>query len=363
MSEYFSNSINNQNNKNEFHIPKYSTTLSLKTLYQTCLEYLAKHLLLYCESTSITETSSFSTIQHQCKSNSNNNKELHFKEKSFKLNNTISEDLIEKLSELNKLNDLTISLFTSKQTCLKHVKIKNATLKRSSLKILKEHLINELMLNHLITIQQNGLNVNNTRSISPPNSISSSLSSSSSLTQSNNTNNDSITINDVLNSLNDETKLNLRSLDVSHNDTLFIGILSNCKQFEKLVKLNVSYTYFNNHSLETITQDLVNLEYLDISGTRVCNLQPLLRLKFKLKYLFMYNLRATLNDNMIPVIGSLNKLIQLDLSKDVSTQLFADLNLNRFNINMFLTENKLSFENLQFIDISGLTDINQDLLM
>jgi hypothetical protein len=289
----------------------------IKTLYQTCLKYFAENLLLFCDIT---------------------DDQLYFKDKNFKLNNTISEDFVEKLSELNKINDLNFSLLTSKQTCLKKIKIKTANLKKTSLKILQQHNIHELTINQLTT---------------SPILFDDGLESEEVI----------VTINNIIDSFNNETKLNLRVLDLSHNNMLFTRDITNFTNLKSLVKLNVSYTYFNNLSLDIITREVENLEYLDISSTRVCNLEALLRVKTKLKHLLMYNLRFSLNSDMIIIIGCLNNLIQLDLSKDLPTQLFADLNHNKFDINKFLTETKDSFRNLQMLDISAQPDINEDLLL
>jgi hypothetical protein len=112
-----------------------------------------------------------------------------------------------------------------------------------------------------------------------------------------------------------------------------------------------------------IANELENIEMLDISATRVCNIQPLLKLKNKLRILIMYNLKASLNIEMISIIASLNNLIQLDLSTDKPTQLFADLYLNKLDINKFLIDSCNSFPNLEMLDISAQPDINEKHLM
>lgn len=294
------------------------------SLYQTCLTYFAKNLNLFC--TNIDGNS------------------LNFKDNSLKLNGTISDDLIEKLGELNNLNDLSLSLFKSKQTCLRNIKIKNARLKKSTLKLLKEHFIEELTLNHLTTL--------------PSTKKSSSIGNIPVEDV-----NETITFNDLIESLNNETKLNIHLLDISFNSSLFTCINQEIKCFKNLSRLNVSYTNFNNHSLDLIANELENLEMLDISATRVCNLQSLLKIKNKLRYLIMYNLKASLSAEMISIIANLDNLVVLDLSTDTPTQLFADMYLNKLDINKFLVETQSSFLDLQRLDISAQTEVNEKILM
>ena len=296
------------------------TSTTVKTLYESCLNYIAKNLALFCDK----------NVEEGI---------LNFKDKTQKLNSTISEDLIEKLSESNKLNDLNFSLFTSKQTCLKNIKIKNAHLKKSSLKLFKEHIIQELTIQRLTTPHKSNMKSNGDNK------------------------NETITFIDLIDSLNSETKKQLRLLDLSHNNCLFNCLYPDINCLSNLSRLNVSNTNFSNLSIDLIAQDLNNLEYLDISATRVSNLQPLLKLKTKLKYLIMYNLKASLNIEMISIISCLNKLIHLDLSTDMPTQLFADLYLNKLDINKFLCETQNSFPDLQVLDISAQADVNELLLM
>jgi hypothetical protein len=286
-----------------------------------------------------------------CDGKSKQNDSFTFKDVNLKLSYTISEDLLEKLSELNALNDLTFSLFKSKQTCLKNIKIKNACLKKTSLKLLKEHYIEELTINRLTTISSRKIiELCNNESIAVEESNSSSSS-------------ETITFNDLCESLNNETKLNIRLLDLSHNNSIFTCIKQDIKIFKNLSRLNVSYTNFNNYTLDVIANELENIEMLDISATRVCNIQPLLKLKNNLRILIMYNLKASLNIEMISIIASLNHLIQLDLSTDKPTQLFADLYLNKLDINKFLIDSCNSFPNLEMLDISAQPDINEKHLM
>ena len=122
-----------------------------------------------------------------------------------------------------------------------------------------------------------------------------------------------------------------------------------------MVKLNVSLTAFNNHSLDIVTQELSCLQSLNMSCTRVGEFAPLTRLKHQLKSLYMYNMRAPLNDDIIPIVCCLTKLEHLDISCDVSTQIFGCI-LSMFDVNLFLEELcKAKLDELKHLDISGKT--------
>ena len=127
-------------------------------------------------------------------------------------------------------------------------------------------------------------------------------------------------------------------------------------EYNSFAKLNVSYTCLNNQSLDTMAQDLVNpnLKYLDVSVTNVNDFSRLLRLKDKLKHLFMYNMRTHLNDDIIPMVCQLHKLQSLDLSCDLSSKIFADTILSVFDVNLLLDELcKANLKDLRYLDVSG----------
>jgi hypothetical protein len=300
------------------------------SLYTKCLNYVCHHLDLLCEYKISTATKS---------TNEKPVKKIQFKDKTSKFNHIISEDLFERLNELGKLNEKTIDLFTNSQTCLKKLKIKNTFLSKESIKIiLKQHQFNEIIFNNVLFEKE--------------------------ISSSNITHGNTITISELLDSLNDWSLQNLKSLNVSRNISLFGSILTNFKHFKYLLKLNVSQTSFSNQSLDIVTQYLTNLEYLDMSVTRVNDLSTLLRLKDTLKYLSMYNMRNSFNDDIIDVVCSLVKLKNLDLSCDVSTKIFADSTLSVFDVNLLLDKMSLAhLESLVYLDISGKVSINQESIM
>ena len=351
-------------------------------LYINCLDYLCNHLDQVCQLRAInfdqlcqigdsnhqqapaltaTTTKSISfppqsisvltntnTNTNNLKANSRKNssaplRAFQFKDDTVKFNHVISQDLLERLCEHGKLNDQNFGLFNNKQTCLRNIVIKNACLSKELVQnILKQHQIAELVFSNISSPSHaaNGVNTNSDAENNP------------------------FTINDLISSLNEWSLEHLRYLNVSRNASFFGSVLVNTKRLINLQKLNVSYTCFNNLSLDIITQDLCNLEYLDMSGTRVSDLSSLLRIKDKLKYLYMYHMRASLNDEIVDQICALDKLQQLDLSREVSTRIFADMAVSNFDINLLLRElSNVKLPDLKYLDISGRLDINEDDVM
>lgn len=175
--------------------------------------------------------------------------------------------------------------------------------------------------------------------------------------------NQSININELVESLNAWSQSNLKSLSVSRDPSLFSSILiSNIgKLAASLTRLNVSFTSFNNHSLDLVCQHLPRIEHLDISGTKVNDLAPLTRLRESLKSLHMYHMRASLTDDIVPVVCALFRLTCIDLSCDISTKIFADTSMSLFDVNHFLEElTRARLSELRFLDISGKTGIKKE---
>ena len=111
----------------------------ISSLYSKCLNFVCHHLDLICENAKKTLDQK-ATKHHK----------IQFKDKTCNFNHNISQDLLEKLNDLGKLNEKTINLFFNDQTCLKKFKIKNATLSKESIKIiLKKHQLNEIVFNNI----------------------------------------------------------------------------------------------------------------------------------------------------------------------------------------------------------------------
>jgi hypothetical protein len=94
----------------------------------------------------------------------------------------------------------------------------------------------------------------------------------------------------------------------------------------------------------------------------VSDISALLRLK-NLKHLIMYSMRASLTDDLIDIVCNLSKLQHLDLSCDVSTKLFSDMNLSVFDVNLLLEQlTKRKLNDLVYLDISGKIEIKKEIL-
>ncbi|XP_053972033.1 protein zyg-11 homolog B-like [Hylaeus anthracinus] len=191
----------------------------------------------------------------------------------------ISEQLLSNLCEKKRLTDVTITLFDSKSTRLRHVRLKDASaLTAKGLKVLKQHKVEELVVNGL-----------------------------------------KITVNDLISCLSDWSLQNLRSLSVAKGS--FMGcsrycVLVTLSKLRALNTLNVSGTEFNKHGLEIVVEDLPLLESLDISCTKVDDVTPLKKCKNRLKSLIMYNLKIDESANLISVLLELNALRNLDISDE-----------------------------------------------
>ena len=123
-------------------------------LYSICLNFLCDNLSLVCDSVDIhlksTSSSSLSSLPENNKNGKSISKSYKLKNKSIKFNHYVSENLLEKLCESGKLNDLTLGIFNSNQTCLRCVHIRNANLSKETLKsVLKQHRIDQLIINNV----------------------------------------------------------------------------------------------------------------------------------------------------------------------------------------------------------------------
>ena len=125
---------------------------------------------------------------------------------------------------------------------------------------------------------------------------------------------------DLMSSLNEWTKHNLVSLNISacpfrNPNSPIVNVLEICR-LKNLRVLDISRTELNDHNLAMICEDLPNLEVLDISQTEVNDISVLRLLKERLRSLTMYDLRSVSADNLISVLSDLRKLQHLDISVD-----------------------------------------------
>ncbi|XP_014485534.1 PREDICTED: protein zyg-11 homolog B-like isoform X1 [Dinoponera quadriceps] len=232
----------------------------------------------------------------------------------------VSEQLLSNLCEKKTLSDLTITLFDSKTTRLRHVRLKDAsTLSAKGLRVLKQHKVVDLIVNGL-----------------------------------------KITVNDLISCLGDWSLQNLRSLSVAKGS--FMDCSRHCvvvtlSKLRALHTLNVSGTEFNKHGLDIVVEDLPLLESLDISCTRVDDITPLRKCKDRLKTLNMYNLKISGCGNLIPVLLELNELRHLDISDEKDAHAFEVFAPARPKITDFLRALHC-MPHLTTLDLSGKDDIN-----
>ncbi|XP_014612203.1 PREDICTED: protein zyg-11 homolog B-like [Polistes canadensis] len=245
---------------------------------------------------------------------------LSFKHPDIFLPTAISELLLSNLCERKTLSNLTITLFDSKSTRLRHVKLKDAsTLSAKGLKFLKQHKIVDLVVNDL-----------------------------------------KVTVNDLISCLSDWSLQNLRSLSVakgSFMDCSRYCVVVTLSKLRALHTLNVSGTEFNKHGLEIVVEDLPLLENLDISCTTVDDITPLRKCKDRLKTLTMYNIKISRCGNLIPILLELNELRNLDISDEKDTYAFEMFAPNKQKIGDFLKAVHC-MPHLTSLDLSGKDEIN-----
>lgn len=259
---------------------------SPKSLLKICIDFICNNVLDLCEvhvddagehSPSSLDPTTGTRASNDGSSSSA--RRLSFKYPDVFLPAEISEQLLSNLCENKTLSDLTITLFDSKTTRLRHVHLKDAsTLTAKGLKVLKQQKIVDLVVN--------GLN---------------------------------ITVNDLINCLGDWSIQNLRSLSVakgSFMDCSRYCVVVTLSKLRALHILNVSETEFNKHGLEIVVEDLPLLESLNISCTKVDDITPLKKCKNRLKTLNMYNLKINDSANLISVLLELNELRNLDISDE-----------------------------------------------
>lgn len=95
-------------------------------------------------------------------------------------------------------------------------------------------------------------------------------------------------------------------------DTCGYSLMVRLTNLKNLRYLNVSYTELNQQSLKMICEDLRLLEKVDISGTLIQDLSPLLLLCDRLTSLTVCDLKAV--GNMAEVVTMLPFLRHLDIS-------------------------------------------------
>ena len=250
---------------------------------------------------------------------------LSFLSKDVVFHVKLAEDLLTSLSDLEQINDLTLTLFDDEVMHLKKFKIDNASkLTESGLQVLHGHNLQELQISNLVKA----------------------------------------TVNDLIESLNDWTCDNLKLLNVSNStfvDAQKHTVVVALSKLQNLTSLNVSGTEFNKNSLEMVMDDLKKLEQLDISNTKVREITALLKAKDRLKSLSIAELRLSGTPSAhIDVLSQLSELRHLDISDNTAPhphdELLETLVPNiKLNVSDFLVQCRLALPNLVSLDISGMS--------
>ncbi|KAL1415664.1 hypothetical protein MTO96_029084 [Rhipicephalus appendiculatus] len=200
-----------------------------------------------------------------------------FRDPDVYFHREVSQQVLETLSVRGLLNDSILTLFDARYTHLQRVRIHNAAnVTTKGLRVLRSHKLTEL--------EATGL----TR----------------------------VTVNDLIGCLGDWSLAHLRLLNVARTaftSSKFCVVVALSK-LRGLTSLNVSGTEFNRHGLDIVAQDLPLLEALDISGTRIKDISPLLRCRDRLRSLSMYNLKSCGGEEA--VLCQLQRLQHLDVSDD-----------------------------------------------
>lgn len=248
---------------------------------------------------------------------------LHFNQEDDQIlfHAKLSEELLLRLSDLGKINDLILTLFDGQKTCLKKVRIENASkLTEIGLQNLQHHNLTDLEVSNLVKA----------------------------------------TVNDLIQCLNSWTLENLKSLNVSNStfvDAQKHTIVVALSKLTNLTSLNVSGTEFNKTSLEMIMEDLPKLENLDISNTKVRDISALIKAKNRLKSLSIAELRLSGTPMLhMETLAQLENLRHLDISENTEnrTEIFESLLPNaKLNVSEFLVEFATSLPHLVSLDISG----------
>ncbi|PNF20924.1 zyg-11-like protein B [Cryptotermes secundus] len=310
---------------------------SPRSLQEACVDFICENLEALCEVTPVFQQTSSAVntgsntdqenSQHQSQPPSYSSlfptilgSRLTFKDGDVYFHSDLSEKLLTTLSEKGKLSDLTMTLFDSSTTSLRHVQLRNARmLTTRGLRVLKGHKISNL--------EATGMKV---------------------------------TVNDLIGCLGEWTLQNLRSLNVARS-TFMDGsrycVVVALSKLRNLQSLNVSCTEFNRHGLEIVAEDLPQLESLDISCTRVDDISPLRKCRDRLKSLTMYNLKVSEGENVVPVLLELHQLRVLDISDEKDAHPFEMFHPTRTCIAEFL-KSEGCMVHLTLLDISGKDEIS-----
>lgn len=286
------------------------SSISTDSLQVLCLNYIASNLSKFTKEVPGTEGDYLET-------------KLVFREPNFILHQELAEQLLKKLSKLGRLTDTILSLFrkeaigTIRRACLRHANVSSKGLR-------------SLSTQHLLELDATGLH--------------------------------GVNVNGIIGAQGEWTRKNLKALTVSRctfmNTSKYCIVIS-LPQLKSLRHLDVSYTEFGyNLGLECVASDLPHLDSLDISGTLVYNIQPLLALKDSLKSLSMFKTRVPDKD-LIPVVMEMHALRHLDISQDSVTH---NIRKGKGSMEQLLCSPSV-LPNMISMDISGRDDVTDEMVV
>ena len=160
------------------------------------------------------------------------------------------------------------------------------------------------------------------------------------------------------------TVANLKSLNVSNcslvDPNKYTTKVLELTKLKCLTSLNVSGTNFNRKSLELVVEDLKQLEYIDISCTKVSDITSLKKLQNQLKGLFLYGINFSPSPDIlsetVEILSNMQELRQLDISDAKSVNHPFDIlnsNQGRIPVIPFLTSAMQKLPYLTSLDLSG----------
>jgi Zyg-11 family protein len=193
------------------------------------LDAICDNILLYVKS------------DHTTNNDLNKGKRYKFADSDLFLFKEISEKLLGKFIEKNILCDALMFLFNENNTKLSTVKLKNCNVTQTGLQILKQHKILDLEC----------VNLKN------------------------------VCIGNILDCLNEWSIKNMSNVNFSKCTFIDMqrhSLMVKITNLKNLRSLNLSHTELNQLTFQMVCEDLRSLEKLDISGTSVKDLNPLLLL-------------------------------------------------------------------------------------
>lgn len=236
----------------------------------------------------------------------------------------LGDRLVEVASTFGVLDDRALSVFDTRLTSLRRVRLRNASqLTTRGLNTLRDH--------RLIELEVNGLTAG-------------------------------CTVNDLLRCLGESTLQSLRHLNVSHStfvNSAKFCVVTSLQLLRGIQSLNMAHTEFNKHGLEIVASSLPLLENLDISCTKVSDIGPLRKCHQRLRSLTMYNLVNCNHETAISVLVDLPELVHLDVSVDLERIPLRMLEPSQFYVSDLLVHPNC-LNRIVSLDVSGKEDVTVD---